>query len=86
MSHSKKYPIGTKIRFISKGSYDDFFDKTGTIVNIVHGYPVIYLPKSKFSKQSCFSTRDKPATVQCGWEDIKLLVGKNQQLLFNFME
>lgn len=78
----EKYPIGTQIRFV--GEYEDCNDKIGKIVDIIHGAPLIYLPKSDCV--SCFSTKEMPATVQCNWYNIELSLFKNQQLLFSFME
>jgi len=85
MSHSKKYPIGTKIRFIGKNQWDDFFGKYGSVVDIINNYPVVYLPKSKYAKDSCFSTTERPATIQCAWIDIEHSLQKGEQLLFGFM-
>lgn len=79
---TKKYPTGTKIRFI--GSYFDCAGKVGRVVGIVNKSPLIYLPESECV--SCFSTGRVPATVQCNWYDIELLVEKGEQLLFSFME
>jgi hypothetical protein len=78
---SNRLPIGTKIKFISK--YGDCYGKVGTIVRIVSGYPVVYLPESTWF--SCFSTKTCPATVQCEWDDIKP-INTNKQMLFDFME
>ena len=81
----KKYPVGTKIRYINgENSWHDFYEKKGTIVNIIRGYPLIYLPDSV--EHSCFSTIDTPATIQCRWYEIEPLIIKNQQLLFSFMQ
>jgi len=84
---TKKYPVGTKIRYIigTKDSWHDFYGKTGIIVDIIDKCPLIYLPDSVYKDGSCFSTVDRPATIQCGWDDIELLVMKNEQLMFGFM-
>ncbi len=87
---TKKYPIGTKIRFIgdSKRKPNEFMYEddglTGKIVGIEQGYPLIFLPESEYI--SVFSTKKRPATVQCDWYQIEPLVVKGEQLLFSFME
>jgi len=77
---SKTYPIGTLIKFL--GNYEDCNGKVGRVVGIVQGAPLIYLPESQCV--SCFSTKERPATVQCNWFSITPVVLKNQQLLFDF--
>lgn len=79
----KKYPIGTKIKFIGV-SYLNDGGKVGSIVGYCGGFPLIFLPES--THISDFSTQLIPATWQTGWEDIEVLSQKNQQLLFAFME
>ena len=82
----KKYPIGTKIRYKKhNGTFSEqLYGMTGKIVGIVDGLPLIYLPAASFV--SGYSTKKRPATVQTGWDTIEILVVKNQQLLFAFME
>lgn len=77
---TKKYSIGTRIRFISV--YEDCENEVGNLVNIINGWPVIYLPKSRIV--SMYSSDGHPATVQCAWWDIEEVVKPNQQLLFDF--
>lgn len=81
---NKKYPIGTKIRYIGK-SNGNWWRKgwTGTLVGTVNNFPLIYLPKSTFT--SDFSTIECRVTVQTNWDIIEPLIVKNQQLLFAFM-
>jgi hypothetical protein len=78
----KKYPIGTKIRFLS-GCCEKGRGKEGEIVKIAKGYPVILIPECTCLSE--FSTRKCPASVQTGWWNIEKIVQKNQQLLFSFM-
>jgi len=78
---SKNYPVGTMIKFIS--DYKDCKGKMGKIIGIINGAPLIYLPES--SCVSCFSIKERPATVQCSWRDIEPTLFKNQQMLFDFM-
>ena len=78
---NRKYPIGTLIKYT--GHWGNCKDKVGRIVNIIYGVPLIYLPESQHV--SIFSTKEIPATVQCGWDEIELAYKKGQQLLFSFM-
>ena len=82
----KKYPIGTKIRYKRHNGTlsEQLYGMTGKIVGIVDGLPLIYLPAASFV--SGYSTKKRPATVQTSWDTIEILVVKNQQLLFAFME
>jgi hypothetical protein len=82
----EKYPIGTKIKYISNLHWDDTGDngKIGTIVNFHLDYPIIFLPESKHV--SSFSTPDIPASWETGWDSLKILPVKGQQLIFAFME
>ena len=83
----KKYPIGTKIRYIGLCAYssrEDFTGMTGTIVGIVTGFPLVYLPKAVHISEH--STIERPATIQTGWNRIERLTQKGEQLLFSFME
>lgn len=83
--HKEKYPVGTKIKYIGN-RWDDTVDrgKVGTIVNFHGAYPIIFLPKS--THLSSFSTLEIPASWEVGWDSLKILPQKNQQLLFTFME
>lgn len=82
----KKYPIGTKIKYTSMPSIyyegEVFTGLTGTIVGIVRGYPLIYLPKALSVSE--YSTKERPATIQTSWNRIEKLAQKNEQLLFDF--
>ena len=84
----KKYPIGTKIRFINK-TIDT--NKTGTIVGLRpgSGRPVVFLPTAeKHIIENRYPTLSGGTkfTWKCGWDEIELLVQKNEQLLFSFMK
>ena len=82
---TKKYPIGTKIRYIGDSNGNWWRDGwTGTIVGIMNDFPLIYLPKSTFV--SSYSTMECCVTVQTSWDAIERVVQKNQQLLFSFMQ
>ena len=82
----KRYPIGTKIRYKRHNGFlsEQLYGMTGKIVGIVNDFPLIYLPAASFVSE--YSTKKRPATVQTNWDTIELLVVKNQQLLFAFME
>lgn len=81
----KTYPVGTKVIFIAKPSYDriarDDSGKTATITCINCGSISIFIPGSKNNHYT--AGRNPRRTWTVPWEDIKPL--KNQQLLFNFM-
>ena len=83
---AKKYPIGTKIRFIHPR-----FDTglTGTIVGLTTNRgPDVYLPTAeKHVKYDNHPTLDDGTkfTWHCSWNEIEPLVLLNQQLLFSFM-
>lgn len=79
----KKYPIGTKIRYIGEGNIRGWWERgwTGTIVGIVGGSPLIFLPQSTFESE--YSTAICKATVQTSWSNIEL--ARPQQLMFDFM-
>ena len=87
--NDKKYSIGTKIRFLNSE-----FD-TGMVGTIV-GYwgfgdenPAIYLPTAdKHIKYKCYPILlgGIRFTWKCHWNELEILVQKNQQLLFNFMK
>lgn len=85
----KKYPIGTKIKYVEPDPTHKAAKDIGKIGKIVgyHGWdwPVIFLPKSKHISSK--STSHTPASWACGWESIEVLLPKiNEQLLFSFME
>jgi len=83
---TKKYPIGTRIKYVSsKGEWGDFYGKEGTVVNIVEGLPVISLSDSLWAWMSFFSNGGRP-TFLCDWCDIKLFIQKEEQLLFDFVK
>lgn len=82
----KKYPIGTKIRFINK-NLD--MGKKGVIVGYHGSEPTIYVPTAhKHVEQNYYPTLSNGIrfTWYCRWDDIEQLILPNQQLLFNFME
>lgn len=92
--YREKYPVGTKIkyigsRFIKKygrigdAGVDDI-GKKGRIVGYERDFPVIFLPQS--NHVSCFSTHQVPASWETGWDSLEILLQKNQQLEFSFME
>lgn len=84
---TKKYPIGTKIRFINP-TLDT--NKTGTIVGFSYSGRVdIFLPTAeKHIKDNYHPTLPDGTkfTWHCRWDEIELLMVKGQQLLFAFME
>jgi len=74
---TKKYPIGTKIRFI----YDNFDKgKIGTIVGIRDEYPLVFLPTGS---GSLVRYKGIDYSWKCLWSHIEY-VGQ-RQLLFEFM-
>jgi len=96
MIDAKIYPAGTKIRYIGSAkvinSAKKDIGKCGVIVehrncncpnNIDGKCPNIYLPESRYVS-SLYSTPGKPVTWATGWDKIKILPQKNQQLLFDF--
>ena len=74
---AKKYPVGTKIRYI--GYCKKCKGNTGEVVREYELSCRITLPHSR-----CNGVMN--GTIVCSWRDIELLVKKNQQLLFSFME
>lgn len=74
----QKYPVGTSIRYI--GRCKKCKGKTGKIVKVTEYHPYIVLPQS-----NC-STMIDCGEVACNWENIELLVKKNQQLVFSFIK
>ena len=88
MVKTKTYSIGTKIKWVGPyrrgGCMNNDIGKTGVIVRIMDGFPIIYLPDSE--TVSCFSTTDIPATIQCCWFNIESIEPKvGEQLEFSFM-
>ena len=86
----KKYPVGTRIRYIKDSPYanrqaKEDIGKVGKIVGFTrYNYPIILLSGSTHVSQ--FSTKQRPASWSAGWCSIEVLSQKNQQLLFSFME
>ena len=81
----KKYPIGTKIKYVeadpTRASIRDI-GKVGKIVGYHNcDYPVIFLPESKHT--SCYSSPIAPASWATGWESIEIL-SQEGQLTFDF--
>lgn len=83
---TKKYPIGTKIRFINPNLDTN---KEGVIVAILpNGHPTVYLPTAdKHINQNYYPTLDDGTkfTWRCSWDEIEPISVKGQQLLFEFM-
>ena len=79
---TKKYPIGTKIKFLSDGSDKD---KTGEIVAIQHDMPIIFLPKgdNNVRLNNVRLIDGLTVTWLCGWDEIKPI--RQGQLMFDFM-
>ena len=79
----KKWPIGTKIRFIHR-TLDT--GKIGKIVAYHGGNPTVYLPTAEkhIKYNRCSIYKGVKITWHCGWDDIEILAVKNQQLLFDF--
>ena len=73
----KTYPIGTKIKYV--GYCKKCKDKTGKIMRVYEHSCRISLPQS-----TC--TAATSGSIICNWDDIELLIKKNQQLLFAFMD
>ena len=76
--NDKKYPIGTKIKYI--GYCENCKNKIGEIIKVRENNCTIILPKSTCSMMK------RLGRVTCSWSDIELAVRKNQQLLFAFMD
>lgn len=86
---TKKYPIGTRIRFtpsslISCTEAIADINKTGIIAGFSGNKPIIFLPQSKHI--SVYSVPWMRASWQTSWKNIEILSQKNQQLLFAFMD
>lgn len=81
----KKYPIGTKIRFLYR---NNDLGKRGKIVAIreCDGCPYIYLPTGIETNRLNATHNGIKYSYICNWSNIVPLVLKNQQLLFSFMD
>jgi hypothetical protein len=73
---NKKYPIGTRIRYI--GSCKKCKNKVGKVVEMREKTCIIMLPQSP-----CGIFRHN-GTMVCPWSNIEPLTVKGQQLLFEF--
>jgi len=85
----KKYPIGTMVKYLGEVDPNDAaqkdIGKAGKIVGWHNGnYPVIFLPNS--THISRYSTMKVAASWGCSWYALEILLQKNQQLLFAFMD
>lgn len=84
--YEKKYPIGTKVKYVGCSTQNSEIAKDVGKVGKVVGYhwhnPIIFLSESKH--MSCYSTEQTPASWETGWCALKILPQKNQQLLFDF--
>lgn len=74
---NKPYSVGMAIKYI--GFCRECKNKVGKIIKVYNDCYCITLPHSKCSSMICGS-------FVCNQSDIELLVKKNQQLLFDFME
>lgn len=74
---AKRYPIGTKIKYI--GHCGKCKNKIGKIVGVSEHLCWLNLPKS-----TCCPKPTSKAYAK--WSEIMPIVAKNQQLLFSFME
>lgn len=77
--YRKKYPIGTRIRFLWPNKDTN---KVGNLVAYRDGDPVIYLPDGECQHRTMDGV---PFTWMCSWKQIELAYTKNEQLLFEFM-
>ncbi len=84
---TKKYPIGTRIRFIHPRIDTG---KEGTIVGFsASGKPDVYLPTAKKHIIDDYHPTLPGGikfTWHCHWDEIEPLAIKGQQLLFSFMK
>jgi len=82
--NDKKYPIGTKIRFLYKEADTN---KIGTIVAISSwGNPVIFLPTAEKHISGGNYPKLRNGTKyswKCTWYEIEKVAEKNQQLYFD---
>jgi len=74
---TKKYPIGTKVKYI--GSCRSCSEHTGKVIRAYDNMCRITLHHS-----NCSGARG--GSITCVWSDIERLIKKNKQLLFAFME
>jgi len=72
----KKYPIGTKVRYV--GSCGQCKNTTGEIISVFKHLCRVRLPESPHCSSGGW--------VPVKWGEIEPLVLPNQQLLFEFME
>ena len=82
----KKYPIGTKIKFIQP-AFDT--NEKGRIVGFNGNRPTIFLPTARKHIVGGYHpvlSDGTKFTWHCRWKEIEPLVVKGQQLLFAFME
>ena len=75
--NAKKYPVGTKIKYI--GHCAKCKGKAGKVVEVRGHICVITLP------QSPCGVFHYNGTMQCPWQDIEPVAVKGEQLLFSFM-
>lgn len=81
MSHSKIYPIGTRIRY--KGCVPEDIGKIGTIVGYVNDKIIwVKVPHSVVAKKFFGDHMHKWSTFL---SDVEILFIPNRQLLFEFM-
>lgn len=86
---AKKYPIGTKIKWVldaclANNIAKKDIGKLGVIVGYNKGdCPLIFLPKSEHLSSN--STQAVPISWWATWNTIEILPQKNEQLLFSFM-
>ena len=73
---TKKYPIGTKVKYI--GSCGSCSGHTGKVIRVYDNVCRITLPHSNCSGAS-------GGSITCVWSDIERWIEKNEQLLFRFM-
>ena len=83
----KKYPIGTKIRFLYRWADTN---KIGTLVAISDfGNHIIYFPTGDryLSRQGSLTLPNGiEFTWYCKWHEIEAVLLPNEQLLFSFMD
>jgi len=81
---TKKYPIGTNIRFLC--AYEDT-GKLGKIVGFHGDWPIVYLPTGdKHIKRNRYPVLSDGTkfTWRCPWREIEPITLKGEQLLFDF--
>ena len=81
---TKRYPIGTKIRFIATPSMSfsarQDNGKTGVVVDATLNRVCIFLPKS------CNNDSDSPISWNTTWEHIEKMPTEGEQLYFTYPE